>query len=952
MKRISMNDSGLTDTIRKVIFTLILLLVGLAVSWPNAFYADTSGIIIFEDSSRHYNNLGRECQTNGNYELAEYYFKKSLGIKQVYLSHDLRKIASGYLNLGANYFNMWRFDEALANYNKAEEIYAENTSNFQTELGILATNKGLLLLKIGEYHNANFHFEMALKYFAFSNDKHINIYRTHLLNSLGTVSIRLKEFNKAISLLNECVSLSIQYNPDMVSVAYGNLAFVYNEMKGYSDKAENYYQKTIDYYKNKYEITHYRLVGLYNNYADFLVKEKQYLKSKEYYFKSLHIAKANHINLHPSLSSIFLGLGDIFLATTKPDSALYYYQKSIAVLVPGFDDSDIYASPDIEKTISKIHLLKCLKRRAAAYNQKFSITRSLIDLKAALNSYDIAGRLIDLIRLGYQDQDSKLYLSENEKSTYHEALCTAQKLFRLTSDSYYLNKAFEYSERGKSSLLLAAIRDAGAKGFGGIPEELLKTEKELVRDIAFYKEQIYEELRKTEPERAKLDLWEKTLFDLTNQNNRLIVQFEKEYPKYHTLKYNSGVTGISKVEGELPVDCSLLQYTLTDSLLYIFVVGRKHTEIITKPVDSVFFQTFSVLLKSVKHVDFTNHTQNDFLSFCHAAATMHKYLIEPALPFIQGRHLIIIPDDILSFLPFEILLADNDEHYVNIMDYRKLDYLIRKYSISYAYSSTMLFENQWNVKKKARKGLLAFAPVYHGKDTSAMRGNSRSAYRKNLAPIPGAKEEVEKIVKITGGEAFLNDHATELKFKASCSDFDVLHLAMHTIIDDDNPMFSKLVFSVSNDASEDGFLNTHEIFNLNLSARLAILSSCSSGEGLLKSGEGVVSLARGFAYAGCPGLLMTLWALEDKTGIEMMVGFYKNLKLGYRRDVALQKAKIDFIESGNHIMAHPFYWSSYISIGDQSALYHPKRKYAAIFLSLAVIVILIFVVRKSCKRSC
>ncbi|MBN2614049.1 MAG: CHAT domain-containing protein, partial [Bacteroidales bacterium] len=194
--------------------------------------------------------------------------------------------------------------------------------------------------------------------------------------------------------------------------------------------------------------------------------------------------------------------------------------------------------------------------------------------------------------------------------------------------------------------------------------------------------------------------------------------------------------------------------------------------------------------------------------------------------------------------------------------------------------------------------------------------------------------------------------ATEPRFKASSSDYDILHLAMHTIIDDDNPMFSKLVFSHGSDTAEDGFLNTYEIFNLNLRARLAILSSCSSGEGLLKRGEGVVSLARGFAYAGCPGLLMTLWELEDKTGVDMMVGFYKNLKMGHRKDVALQKAKIRFIESGNQIKAHPFYWSSYISIGDQSALYHPAKKYAFILLALSALIILIIFKRQCRKRSC
>ena len=101
---------------------------------------------------------------------------------------------------------------------------------------------------------------------------------------------------------------------------------------------------------------------------------------------------------------------------------------------------------------------------------------------------------------------------------------------------------------------------------------------------------------------------------------------------------------------------------------------------------------------------------------------------------------------------------------------------------------------------------------------------------------------------------------------------------MHTLINDEVPLASKLVFSYNNDTVEDGFLNTYEIYNLDLNAELAVLSACETGIGKLSKGEGIMSLARGFMYAGVPGIVMTLWAVEDIAGAQIITEFYINLK--------------------------------------------------------------------------
>ena len=205
---------------------------------------------------------------------------------------------------------------------------------------------------------------------------------------------------------------------------------------------------------------------------------------------------------------------------------------------------------------------------------------------------------------------------------------------------------------------------------------------------------------------------------------------------------------------------------------------------------------------------------------------------------------------------------------------------------------------------------------------------------------------MQQISQLIKGDKFLDSSASEKTFKKVAPLYDILHLAMHTIMDDENPMYSKMAFSQNTDSTEDGFLNTHELYNMKLNSRMAVLSSCNSGSGKFQRGEGVMSLARGFVYAGCPSIVMTLWTVEDKSGVELMSSFYKYLLKGKTKSESLQLSKIDFINSADPLKSHPYFWSGYIVIGNNDALFKPYIKYLIVFGILFVAVFGIFVFRK------
>jgi CHAT domain-containing protein len=251
-----------------------------------------------------------------------------------------------------------------------------------------------------------------------------------------------------------------------------------------------------------------------------------------------------------------------------------------------------------------------------------------------------------------------------------------------------------------------------------------------------------------------------------------------------------------------------------------------------------------------------------------------------------------------------------------------------------------------------RPRLLAFAPTYDNlDDIDTSKFLASRDYIDYLVPLKYIKEEIGGISEVLDADVFLDYDATEQVFWNKAGDYNILHFAMHTLINDANPMFSQLVFTLTNDTVEDndGLLNTYEIYNMNLNARLAVLSACNTGYGKLQKGEGIMSLARGFIYAGVPSIIMTLWAVEDQSGAELMTRFYKFLSEGDAIDEALRKAKLEYLSTADQLRSHPYLWASYVSIGKVEPIYHRGLSTVFVLAGAALIItgLLIFL---SCKK--
>jgi CHAT domain-containing protein len=605
-------------------------------------------------------------------------------------------------------------------------------------------------------------------------------------------------------------------------------------------------------------------------------------------------------------------------------------------------------------------LVDALKKKALAmeklgdiYLSEFNNQDSRKFYRASLNSLTNAVELVHRLQIGFENEDSRLFLSQNQEATYYDAIKVAYKLYNQTRNSDYLEMAFEFSERSKSSNLLASVTDVKAKEFGGIPDTLLERENYLKGSIANYTSMLFEEKHSEKEDTQKINLYSSKIFKFNEEYNKLISSFEESYPQYYSLKYENKVIRINEIQANLNARQAVIEYYSREpeagsnsGEIYCFVISKDSVSFFKQQIDHSFSDDIQFVHDFLISPNYLNTKKKDFVEYSVSAYHLYEKLFLPFVEKVAGKSLTIIPHDKLAYIPFDVLVSQLPD--TSSMNFRNLQYLVRDFPISYSYSATLLY-NYFKNKKVSEKNLIIFSPKYVAGEPRT-EGQGTTQYF--LSPLSGAKDEVKGISHFINSNSFVDSAAQENIFKSNASQYDILHLAMHTIINDSVPMFSKLVFSKPDKNSEDdGFLNTYEIYNMKLNARLAVLSACETGIGKLQKGEGVMSMARGFIYAGCPSIVMTLWKVEDKSGVKIMEDFYSYLSKGKRKDVALRMAKLNHLNNSDPLTAHPHFWLGYVNIGNPEPLYTSKDVYFVIFLFAVILIVFAdWYIRKKPRR--
>jgi CHAT domain-containing protein len=894
------------------------------------------------DSSLYFIFEGGDFFAAGDYIRAEGSFTRAFEIRQKLYTPDNILIAHTCNNLGVVAMKIWSYETALEKLHKAEMIYLKNPLA-QIDLGTVYGNIGYLYSLMGDFLIAEQYYNKALDILITIKEAESFQMLAELYNNYGILEYQKKNYSKSSKFLKFAIEKYGKIiKPVTLHNLYKNISNAYLSDNKFSD-ALYYYNKSLSLARSSNQLPLYYEASSYFGLAKFYIKTKN--KSEAYNY----LEKTRGIYNKIEIDSAFLYNLDLDYALYYETFDLYpksneYYQKALGYLTRQ-NLNNSFATPNSNKFIEKIKGISLLKYESTMLVNWYHKSDNTDLLVSALETLKVASELIDNARNGYLTYESKLSIAENEASIYKLGIWCAHQLYQKTHNTKYLESAFYFAEKSKSSVLEASLQEEKAKSFAGIPDSLVDKEQKLKRDITFYKNQIYEEQRMAHPDNSKITIWDNYLFDFTRQQEDLKNLLEKNYSDYYKLKYQNTTITIGDVQRNIDKKSTVLEYSITDSVLYIFRLTSKSTDLYAVDIDSNFYTIVSDFLNQFRQFSFVSQGKSTFEAYVSYSQKLFDYILKPALNSQGMEDLVIIPDDILSYLPFEAIVCPTDKNEFD--SYRDMNYLILNHTISYSYSASLMVETSGQESRKLFNRLIAFAPTYSSiSDTgSIVMPTVRSNYRDKLYPIPYALEEAKMVCKITRGESYTEKEATVPAFMKLAPEYNIIHLAMHTIIDDNNPLYSKLVFYADSSGVDDGLLTTSEIFGLKLNAGLTVLSSCSSGDGKFGRGEGVLSLARGVFYAGCPSLVMTLWKVEDASGLTLMKYFYKYLLKGYSKPRALQLAKIEYLKSVPEEKQHPFYWSAYICIGNTQPMYYSR------WIMVVLVILAMFIIRIVFKRS-
>ncbi len=879
---------------------------------------------------------------------AESYFKQAAASIDENELKDFQLLYRYKVNYGVTLIRLGKYKNALFFLNSAEVICKKHFGELSGKLAPIYLNMGNIYLHLKDNLKAQKFYEAAL--FITEKNPSASRWRGRIFTNLGLASKNNKDYNNALRYLFEGLEIKKVRKVSDLSTSYTNIGNCYRIL-GYDKEANHYLKLSIDESIKFNGDGNSDLANFYLNYAIFYLDKDNNSLAEEYLNKSFIIYLDKFGLKHPDTAHCLKNLGGLYFKDKNYTKALEYYQKALVSSTYDFCEEEFAQNPNIQQIDGQLSTIDILNDKASTLQMLYGETKQIKYLIASLNTFDLSVEIIDQIQIAYQDEESKLALSANENETLSSAISVAADLYELSLNSIYKEKAFSYSERAKASSLRNYLNDVDAKIFGGIPIKLQNLEHKLKQDIADYRNKIYQERKQFHPMQDSISNWRHTLFGLNTEYEQMVKRFETDYPEYYVLKYDNASISVNEVQKQLKEDEILLEYALSGSTLYSFAIGSDLFEM--KKVclrHGEFENSINNIRTSLKSNNFSGNSMKYHQDYISAAHKLYQIIIEPYEDIILNKHLIVVPEGKLAYVPFGVLLKEKGDP--ESLNYRNLDYLIRHNPISYQNSATIAYKRpEKGLSKPSSKRHLAFAPSYNKLSDSIL--TTRHIRNNNLFPLPGAKEEVENISKILASETYTDELASETNFKKNAGSFDILHLAMHTILDDNNPMYSKLVFTQTDDSLNDGLLNTHEIYNMNLKARMVVLSACNSGDGKFLKGEGVMSLARGFFYSGCTSLIMTLWTVEDLSGSTLMSSFYKYLSQNFPKDAALQRAKLEYIETADALKAHPYFWSGYVAIGDTDSLFRFSMIHK-ILLLLGITLFLggiYFIVKRSVKKT-
>ncbi len=363
---------------------------------------------------------------------------------------------------------------------------------------------------------------------------------------------------------------------------------------------------------------------------------------------------------------------------------------------------------------------------------------------------------------------------------------------------------------------------------------------------------------------------------------------------------------LAELQARLPAQTQLVQYAVLEDKLLIWTMSQTQSLVSQeKKISSRELEAQVAAYLSLVNKEPTVEGQAAAVA---AAQRLYELLIAPIAPWLdQHKELCFVPDKVLNQIPFAALIAPESGRF-----------LIEDYAIFAAPSATMLILCSEAAARKA------------GIATEKLLSVGNPAFDRKLFPLPyldSARREAEVVATYYPPALSLTGvSATKQALESGIQRAEVLHLALHCLVNEHSPMHSQLLLASPTTeqaaaGTADGVLQAYEIYQLQLSRlRLVVLAACRSGVERYYKGEGMTGIARPFLAKGIPLVVASLWEVDAEATTNLMINFHSFRKLKQQPTVAaLRAAQLSLIQGSNPVYRHPYYWAGFVTFGGQAA---------------------------------
>ncbi|PVD53315.1 hypothetical protein DC498_05415 [Terrimonas sp.] len=768
---------------------------------------------------------------------------------------------NSYVNL-ATYYETIKFYKKAYTYYDSAIIHNDNKKLSNPLADLCYINKVLINLRLGDYQSC---IEDCTKGIFIAQGSARLSMLAALYNQRAQSYLYLHKTSLAFSDIDSARKYAQIINSDYeLATEVKTRALLQAELKQYSNAVKSFSAAL------KYRIADGDLAQIADDYTDignFHLKRKEYNKAIDSYNKTIQYA--NKANDAERMCKGYTNLGEVFFlkgSAIDYEQSERYYAKALEIF--GIHEKSVLENPSLQKlgTIANTDLLLVIlgnKAELLLHLYKTDTKKEYLD--ACISTGLLMDSAVTMARHEQTGESSKLYWRNRTRNFFVNII----EACYLAND---IPHAFYFMEKSRAVLLNDKLNETAASIL--LPEHESKKEQEFKFRLVEAKMQMNSVgVGGSDYNRRQLNF-----LQVKDEFERYIKTLEQRYPAYYKYKYDDDIPALHALQERLAKNNeTFIHYFLEDTILYALAItasGAKLMKAAQQQFSAADLKVFMDMCSDKQRLN------NNFNAFAALSYKLYNVLFAE-LQVAPGR--VIVSQD-NTLIPFEVLSKEENGKF----------FLLYDYTFSYVYSASFLLKQTTN--RNANADFIGFAPVSY---STGLR----------LPDLKNAAIALQQSASYYNSVVLLEQNAaTRKSFLNQIAGYNIVSVFSHAFADTLNNEPVMFMY--------DSMINLSELQLLNNPAtQLVILSACQTNVGRNETGEGIYSLARGFASAGIPAVSATLWKADEYAIYQISEIFNECISKGLRKDEALRQAKLKFIEGSSNEKLLPYYWANMILIG-------------------------------------